>query len=350
MDIIKESIPTISVIMPVFNGEKYLVEAIDSILKQTFGDFEFLIINDGSTDKSDEIIRSYNDSRIVYLQNDGNKGLVYTLNYGISQAKGEFVARMDADDISEPSRFQKQLEALKNNPEVGICGTWAKIIGSGKVFKVECEDEKIKGLLLFLNQFIHPSVLFRKSILEKNQIHYEANDFPAEDYALWIRLAPFVKMMNIPELLLNYRVHPNQISAASSERQKRKTNELSVGQLSAFFGHIPNEQEIKDHLLLLNQKDKINNSDDILRLFLWASQLLEINRKACYYSDKSFNSCIHEKLESRFIFQNYKNNNPYFLFLFYKAYFGQKIRLRLNFHFSLISKCLIFYKWNKKQA
>lgn len=342
--------PTISVVMPVYNGEKYLREAIDSIINQTFGDFEFLIINDGSTDKSDEIIRSYNDSRIVYLQNDGNKGLVFTLNYGISKAKGEFIARMDADDISAPTRFENQVKALEANPDIGICGTWAKIIGSANVFKVECENEKIKCLLLFLNQFIHPSVMFRKSILEKNQIRYETNDFPAEDYALWIRLAPFVEMMNIPELLLNYRVHPNQISTASSERQKRKTNDLSVGQLSAFFGYSPNEQEIKDHLFLLNQKDQIKTCDDISRLFLWASRLLEINRKVCYYSDKSFKSCIQEKLESRFIFQNYKNNNPYFLFLFYKAYFGQKIRLRLNFHISLITKCLIFYKWNKKQA
>lgn len=342
--------PTISVVMPVYNGEKYLREAIDSIINQTFGDFEFLIVNDGSTDKSDEIIRSYNDSRIVYLQNDGNKGLVYTLNYGISKAKGEFIARMDADDISAPTRFENQVKALEANTDIGICGTWAKIIGSAKVFRVECEDQKIKGLLLFVNQFIHPSVMFRKDILEKNQIRYETSDFPAEDYALWIRLAPFVKMMNIPELLLNYRIHPNQISTASSERQKRKTNELSVGQLATFFGYSPQEQEIDDHLLLLNQKERITGSASIRRMFHWASRLIEINRQASYCSDESFRYCIHEKLGSRFIFQNYRNNNPYFLFLFYKAYFGQKIRLSLKFHVSLFVKCLIFYNWNKKQA
>jgi glycosyltransferase involved in cell wall biosynthesis len=118
----------ITVLMPVYNGEKYLREAIDSIFNQTFTDFEFLIVDDGSTDNSVEIINSYQNSRINLVKNDKNEGLVYTLNRGLSLAKGEYIARMDCDDISLPERLKKQIDFLDSNSEIAVVGTWIKVI------------------------------------------------------------------------------------------------------------------------------------------------------------------------------------------------------------------------------
>lgn len=337
----------ISVVMPVYNGGKYLREAIESILSQTYQNFEFLIINDGSTDESEEIIRSYADPRIVYLQNDQNRGLVYTLNYGISQAKGEFIARMDADDISEPTRFERQIEVFTNDPEIGLCGTWAKIIGTTKIFKVECEPERIKCNLFFLNQFIHPSLIFKKEILVKNGLQYESVNFPAEDYALWINLSQKIKMLNIPECLMNYRVHALQISTAGSERQVQKTHELCILQIIQFLNYEPTKEEENIHLMLLNYKYKFQDYFDLEKIYNWVIKLMAINDKCGYYPPQLFRNCMNENLEKRFIYQNYRNNNPIFLFVFYSVYLKHNLRLSYSFHIKLIIKCLIFYKWVK---
>jgi len=115
--------PAVSVVMPVYNGEKYLRESIDSILNQTYTDYEFIIVNDGSNDKTEEIILSYNDNRIRYIKNEKNLQIVKSLNRGIELAKGRYIARMDADDISLPRRFEKQITFMENNLEIGVCGT-----------------------------------------------------------------------------------------------------------------------------------------------------------------------------------------------------------------------------------
>lgn len=337
----------ISVVMPVYNGEKYLREAIESILNQTYQNFEFLIINDGSTDASEEIIRSFSDSRIVYLQNDKNRGLVYTLNYGINVAKGEYIARMDADDISEPTRFERQLEVFLNDQEIGICGTWAKIIGSEIAFKVETEHEKIKCKLLFGNQFIHSSIMFNKALLDKSGIKYEENDFPAEDFAFWIKLSQSVKMLNISQCLLDYRIHPSQISTASSERQKQRTNELQIQQISKFLNYEPSINEKKIHLLLANPDQEIPDALSLKGIHLWLVKLKKLNSQCSYYDQSIFEECIKEFLTSRFIFQSYRNNNPLFLISFYSFYLQYHYKFGLKFHLKFIAKCTIFYNPNK---
>lgn len=334
----------ISVVMPVYNGGKYLSEAIESILNQTYQNFEFLIINDGSTDTSEEIICSYTDPRIVYLQNDKNRGLVYTLNYGFSVAKGEYIARMDADDISESIRFERQLEVFSKDPELGVCGTWAKIIGTNKTFKVECEYERIKCNLFFLNQFIHPSLMFKKEILEKTGLQYESINFPAEDFALWINLSQKIKMLNIPEYLMKYRVHESQISTKGSERQVQKTHELCIMQIIQFLNYIPTGEEDNVHLKLLNYKYIFQDYSDLESIYNWVFKLIKINDKCVYYPTLLFRNCMYENLEKRFIYQNYKNNNPIFLFVFYFVYLKNNLRLSFRFHIKLIFKCLIFYK------
>ena len=153
--------PLVTVLMAVYNGEKYLREAIESILDQTYTNFEFLIINDGSSDRTEEIILSYNDKRIRYIKNEQNLKLIASLNKGLDLAKGEFIARMDADDISLPERLEKQINFLEKHPEIGLLGSWVRTLGLTNnrniIFKQGHNTIRIQ--LLFNNFFHHPSVV-----------------------------------------------------------------------------------------------------------------------------------------------------------------------------------------------
>lgn len=207
--------PTISVILPVYNAASYLQDSIDSILCQTYGDFELIIINDGSRDASGEIIRSYSDSRIVYLE-QSNRGLAATLNRGIEFSSGRYVARQDADDIAMPERFARQISFLESHKEYALVGTWAEIWSdrqpSGRVHRHPRENPRIQFHLLFDNPFVHSSVVVRGDIL-KSEGGYtaDASRQPPEDYELWSRLARKYPVANLPEILQIYREVPGSI-------------------------------------------------------------------------------------------------------------------------------------------
>jgi glycosyltransferase involved in cell wall biosynthesis len=212
--------PKISVLMPVYNGETYLKEAINSILSQTYTDFEFLIINDGSTDKSLEIIESYNDQRIRLINNDGNIGLIKTLNKGLDMAKGEYIARMDADDISLPERFEKQVKYMDENPDIAICGTSVKIIGLEReiAYKKTTNPELNKCKLLFEGYIVHPTVFIRTKAIRDFNLYYPDYKY-AEDYGFWVEVSKHFKLANVEDVLLLYRMHPAQISSDKKEEQ-----------------------------------------------------------------------------------------------------------------------------------
>lgn len=214
--------PKISVVLPVYNGEKYLKESIDSILNQTFSDFEFIIVNDGSTDKTEEIIESYNDGRIKYFKKE-NSGIVDSLNYGIEKSNTDLIVRMDADDISNPSRLQKLLNFMENNGEVDICGSWAEKINEngdqkGVLNYPPIKDKEIRKYAYLHNPFIHPSVIFRKKIFD--DVGGYKNFKHVEDYELWIRLLQKGIGHNIPECLIKYRIHGNQITRKNNLKMK----------------------------------------------------------------------------------------------------------------------------------
>ena len=170
--------PRITVIMPVYNCELYIKEAIDSILNQTFADFDFLIIDDASTDKTVSIIKEYKDSRIQLIEKTVNTGYTISLNYGLKVAKGEYIARMDGDDISLPNRFEKQIAFLDSNPDVVLCGSNFGIIGTEKLIILPEDNEAIKLGLLKGNCIAHPSVMFRHSVIQEYVITYDADNYP----------------------------------------------------------------------------------------------------------------------------------------------------------------------------
>lgn len=215
------SAPLLTVIMPVYNAEKYVYEAIDSILKQTFADFEFLIFDDCSTDSSRDIILSFKDPRIRFFASPLNTGYVKHLNDGLMQAKGQYIARMDADDVAAPDRFIEQLYYLNQHPQVGACGSWIEFIGSKKgVLEYPLEHRDIiTHLLLFGNAIAHPAVMLRKSVLIDHCLAYEAALEPAEDYELWNRMAAVSTLHNLPKVLLKYRVHEHNESVVKKAKQ-----------------------------------------------------------------------------------------------------------------------------------
>jgi glycosyltransferase involved in cell wall biosynthesis len=224
----------ISVIMPVYNAEKYLDEAIQSILNQTYKNFEFIIINDGSTDKSLEIIRKYKkqDTRIVLISRK-NKGLITSLNEGIEKAEGKYIARMDADDISLPERFTKQVKLMEKE-NLDICGTHYFIISEHSHYLsarvVSCKQDFNKMILARSVPFAHGSVMFKKSFYEKNYLRYGNTKYnKAEDYALWIDFVDHnAKISNVDEFLFKYRHLENSLS-------KQNVNYQHAIQLSKYY-------------------------------------------------------------------------------------------------------------------
>lgn len=216
--------PKISVIMSVCNGERYLKEAIDSILNQSFLDFEFVIVDDGSNDRTPGILREYlaKDKRIRIITNVDNIGLTKSLNKAIRVANGKYLARMDADDIALPGRLGKQIEFMENNPEMGLLGTayyeidkQGKIIGS-KFFPLV--DKELRKVLIKYNPFFHASVMFKKEPLQKTSL-YDENIIRAQDYDLWFRLAKNYKLANLAEPLMKRRYSKEMISFKNENEQ-----------------------------------------------------------------------------------------------------------------------------------
>ncbi|MCX6715655.1 MAG: glycosyltransferase [Candidatus Taylorbacteria bacterium] len=210
--------PKISIVMPFYNCEAFLRESIESILNQTFRDFEFIIINDGSTDKSNEIMDEYKDSdpRIIYIKNIKNVGIVENLILGLSLAQSNIIARMDGDDISEPTRLEKQYEFLINNPDIIVVGSFINIIDQcGKVIGKRTkptDPESIKKNVIIYNPVVHPSVMFRKDVILKVG-GYRHPYWRAQDTDLWYRIVfSGYKISNLPEFLLKYRYHSNSTS------------------------------------------------------------------------------------------------------------------------------------------
>ena len=214
----------ISVIMSVFNEEDYLRESIESILNQKFRDFEFIIINDGSNHKAQEILEEYKkkDSRIQIINNKENIGLTKSLNKAIKIAQGKYIARQDADDISLPERLGKQIEFLKNHPKVKILGTFGFAINSnGKILRKETRPvsfEEIKKLLIKRNPFIHSSMMIEKEILDRVGVYNE--DFKtSQDYELWFRILKVAKGENLPLFLMKKRFSHGMISLTRENTQ-----------------------------------------------------------------------------------------------------------------------------------
>lgn len=296
-------IPLLTVLMPVYNGEKYLYEAIESIQNQTFNDFEFIIINDGSTDNTARILESYRrqDNRIrVYDQS--NQGLAASLNRGLNLARGIYIARMDADDISLPERFTEQVMFMEKHPEIGVCGTWVSNIGelSCKPWTPPIDDATIRCQLLFNVPLVHPSVMMRRSLFTDFGLLYP--DYPhAEDYALWAQASLYTKFANIPQILLSYRHHDCQVGQVYRVAQVISTKNVHRGLLGRLGLH-PAEGDIELHSAL-GEGRLLSDREFIARANGWLNKLFLANQHSRIYAEPNFSRVLSARRFWRFPFK-----------------------------------------------
>jgi len=220
--LLKEAL--VSVIMPTYNTpEAFLRMAIESILAQTYQNLEFIIVDDGSTNNDYEIVNSYQDNRIRSYRNEENKGLPYTLNRAMSLAQGDYIARMDSDDVSLPKRLEKMVRFLDIHYCVDIAGSYYREFDHGhRLVGMERSNDLIRPLMLFTNPFCHPSIVFRRSSVEKHKIRY-SNEEKAEDYNLWVKCSfnRDINYANVNEILVKYRVHGEQITVKNKKELLR---------------------------------------------------------------------------------------------------------------------------------
>lgn len=285
--------PVVSVIMPVYNAEKYLQEAIDSILGQTFHDFEFLIINDGSDDDSAKIINKYQDQRIRFIDRK-HQGLVSSLNSGISISQGNYIARMDADDISLPNRFEEQVAFLDRHEDYGIIGCAYFRLNMKReiqgIAPVIFDNIDIQNQLLYKNPFAHSSVMLRSSILRKFNLFYRIEAKYFEDYDLWIRFCKVSKGRNLSNILYCWMDNPQNIT--NKHRIEMKMGALNLAKkyysaeeirnifsLNDLWGHLIRSRHYRKKYLYFQNKKYATNFLSEYQYHIFSLAVLQLTYK-----------------------------------------------------------------------
>lgn len=273
--------------MPVYNAGKFVREAIQSILDQSYIFFEFIIINDGSTDNSLEITKSFIDKRIKILSNPANIGNYPSRNKGMSIAKGKYICVMDADDVALKQRLERQYIFMEENPDTGLAGSGFRYFGKeGDTFR-ESNSERIKVILLCNNCFIHPTLILRNDFLKKFNLQYKIKYYYSADYDLIVRAARHFHITNIPEVLLHYRFHEQQITVQKRAKQMEYADEIAIEQLR-YLGIEPDKTEINLHNDFL--KGTIIEYSKKQKLYEWIIKIKKANQRKKFFRKDELDS------------------------------------------------------------
>jgi glycosyltransferase involved in cell wall biosynthesis len=232
--------PRVSVIMTVYNGGPYLRPAVDSLLAQTFTDWELVAVENGSTDGSKRVLAEYGDPRIRVIDLPANIGRTPALNLAFSHATGEYVANLDADDLCSPERLERQVAHLNNHPDLGLLGTWCTMIGPDgqplAKFEPVCEPASVRDQLAYDNPIAHSAAMFRRSAAQSIG-GYPSDTVYAQDFALWLRFAAHgYGIANLPEHLVDLRTHPNRATNLSDYRIARTSEAVKLFRQSMALG------------------------------------------------------------------------------------------------------------------
>jgi len=291
--------PKVTVFIPVFNREQYIGDAIDSILAQTFTDFEILLIDDASTDHSVDIIRSYADSRLRLLCNDVNLGIPKTRNKGVENARGHYIAMLDSDDRAYPHRLEKQVAFLDSHPDYAQVGSWCRMMDAQghplkRIKRQPTFPDDIHAQFLFRCAMSNRSIMARTAILQE---YGYRNDFPrCQDYELHVRLAKRYKLGNLPECLVYGRVHSQQITVKTNDLGNKKKQDIVMRQLQE-LGVSFTQDDLQPHLTLSRMR-KIHFVPD--REYLewareWLLRLQRANKHTHRYAEPAFSQALSEK-------------------------------------------------------
>jgi len=319
--------------MSVYNAGDFLHESISSIINQSFLDFEFVIVNDGSNDESQKIIKSYNDSRIKLINNKTNVGLTKSLNIGLSKCRGKYIARMDADDFSMPSRLKIQCDYLKSNPSIDIIGTNAyKIINNKRIrTTLPLEDKRIKWQLLFSAPIIHPSVMVRANVFKKFG-NFNSKLIAAQDFEYWCRVSEHVQFANLPDVLHNIRIHSKSISSVKNKEQENSRLETLVMYIRSITKNRYELDELNIFYLMRSKKFLTNKQLSI------AINILNELRKEFFkknQEDISYKNFVNEKISWLILQPVFSNNVNFHLF-------PQCLLAAFRFNHSIIREKIFF--------
>jgi glycosyltransferase involved in cell wall biosynthesis len=282
--------------MPLYNTESYVGQAIQSLLSQTYRDFELIIVNDASTDTSLEIVKTFNDTRLRILNNKKNSGIVFSRNKGLREAKGEFIAPFDSDDLAVNDKFEKQIGYLKKHKELGMIGSWARMIDENGLllknkWKLSASPEQIPAIMLFRNYFVQSSVVIRREAVPVGG--YSPGFDVVEDYKMWTEVLRICKAWNLPEYLVHYRIHREGATQRDAEGLFKKEAEL----LKLIYE--PLGMKINDSLakliLLIRNSDAITNKETLDEVEDFLSILNKQNAKLSVINQKQLNKAIFNR-------------------------------------------------------
>ncbi len=292
--------PLLTVVMPAYNTEKYIKEAIDSVLNQTFQNFELLIINDGSTDGTTEVVKKFNDKRIRLIELSKNKGIAHCRNLGLKEAKGEYLAWIDSDDINLPTRFEKQINFLEENQDFGGCGTWLSRFKGDKtlyVLKVYANSEKIRAALLFKPASIpNSTAMLRMNEIKKHELWYNEELKIAEDYDFIFRCSRKFNFSNIQEVLYKYRDSETSIMKEYEDQDQKSFDILKTvfEKVLATLDIFPGEDELRTHYEI-SSRNIFTQFSEYERCYFWLQKLQEANDQKEVYNKNLFCQIIADQ-------------------------------------------------------
>jgi glycosyltransferase involved in cell wall biosynthesis len=308
--------------MPVFNAGNYIAEAISSVLNQSLTNFELLIYDDASTDNTYSVITSFSDKRIIYKKIPENVGYVSLRNKGIDNARGKFIAWMDADDVSMPTRFEEQVFFLERNPHIGICGSWYEFFGDNSGI-VECpvSFEEISYFLFFGTPFGNPSVMIKKELIDKHRLRYDNEFYATEDYDMFERASLCFELANIPKVLLKYRKHDCQVTTKSWQQQYFVVGLIQARRfLRSLNGSTTvDKQWLEKYLTAQSTPTK----EWLVEIMIYKKRIIDENMESLTYNPEILKIAVNE------IFNEESTRKNIYNFLFEKYYDQQKYSIRL---------------------
>lgn len=282
----------ISVIMPSYNTPiEYLSAAVESVLSQTYEDFEFIIVDDCSTDESVEYLASIDDPRVRVIRNEVNRGITASLNVALDAARGDYIARMDSDDICLPERFSEQVAFMEENPDVIVCGSWIRTCGNAEYERrmIIPDREYQRSCFVFGNIYgiTHPTAMFRASMLREKGIRYDETLPTAQDYGMWVECVKHGRMANVEKILLRYRIHGAQVSIAKRKLQMECDARIQKRILSELLYCIDDEI-VEKHIRLC--RDPYISRETVM----WLRGLVHANGSGRCYDKKIFKRAVRD--------------------------------------------------------
>uniref|UniRef100_C6E5U5 Glycosyl transferase family 2 n=1 Tax=Geobacter sp. (strain M21) TaxID=443144 RepID=C6E5U5_GEOSM len=288
--------PSVSWVVPVFNQAQYLAGALESMLAQTFEDFELVVVDDGSTDQSAAIVRSFKDPRIVLLENSCNQGVSRSLNRGIRAALGKYIARMDGDDLSTPDRLARQVAFMEDNPAIAVCGSHVETFGAeSRLVKRPVGSAAIKCFLLAGPPFTHPSVMLRRSVLEQHRLFYDEGMGAAQDYDLWFRLLQVAPGGNVDAVLLRHRLHEEQVSKDRWREQEANAAKVR-GEVLSLLGVVFDAEELERHTRLFRDL-LLPDAGHLEWAAAWLENIYRRNHLARVFEERALHEFLNATLE-----------------------------------------------------